>query len=136
VQAGFQRPDWSRRGFYNRTNFGGPLLLREPGRVRGRYADSAVTLLEVPHPSISLARYGRGDVIDLPDVLTFDDARYEAIMPRSLSAFCRRFGADVLDPFSSSDIAAAVREDRWADVEHHGVDRLDDLGKTSDKNAK
>ena len=23
IQAGFQLPDWSRRGFYDRTNFGG-----------------------------------------------------------------------------------------------------------------
>ena len=44
--------------------------------------------------SISLARFGKGDVVDqLRDVLTFDDAQYDAVMPRSLSAFCRRFGA-------------------------------------------
>jgi hypothetical protein len=75
--------------------------------------------LNVPHPFISLARFGRGDVIDLRDVLTFDDARYDAIMPRSLTAFCRRFGIDVADPLTGADIADAVKQGRWGDVASH-----------------
>lgn len=93
-------------GFYARS-FDVPTLIQ-----RSRY-------LQVPHPFISLARYGRGDVIDLRDVLTFDDARYEAIMPRSLTAFCERFGIHVPDPLTGADIAAAVREGRWSDVAAH-----------------
>jgi predicted 3'-5' exonuclease similar to PolB exonuclease domain len=71
-------------GFYARS-FDVPTLIQ-----RSRY-------LDVPHPYVSLARYGKGDVIDLRDILTFDDARYEAIMPRSLTAFCERFGIRVPD---------------------------------------
>ncbi len=75
--------------------------------------------LGVHAPDISLGRYGRGDVTDLRGVLTFDDARYEAIMPRSLTAFCKRFGIEVDDPLTGADIAQAVAEERWADVERH-----------------
>ena len=46
-------------------------------------------------------------------------ARYDAIMPRSLTAFCRRFGIDVPDPLTGADIALAVKEARWGDVEAH-----------------
>ncbi len=92
-------------GFCART-FDVPTLIQ-----RSRY-------LEVPHPLISLARYGKGDVIDLRDVLMFDNARCGAVMPRSLSAFCRRFGIDVEDALTGADIAA-VREGRWADVVSH-----------------
>jgi hypothetical protein len=93
-------------GFYARS-FDVPTLIQ-----RSRY-------LSVPHPSISLARFDRGDVIDLRDILTFDDARYDAIMPRSLTAFCRRFGIDVADPLTGADIAEAVKLGRWGDVASH-----------------
>jgi DNA polymerase III epsilon subunit-like protein len=93
-------------GFYARS-FDVPTLIQ-----RSRY-------LGVRYPFISLARFGRGDVIDLRDILTFDDARYDAIMPRSLTAFCRRFGIDVSDPFTGADIADAVKQGRWADVAVH-----------------
>ena len=76
-------------------------------------------LLDVRHPYISLARYGRGDVVDLRDILTFDDARYDAIMPRSLKAFAKRFGLDVTDDVDGADIHRLVQEGRWEAVEAH-----------------
>lgn len=38
VQAGFQLPDWSRRGFYDRTNFGGTFFFASLDAVRGGHA--------------------------------------------------------------------------------------------------
>jgi DNA polymerase III epsilon subunit-like protein len=92
---------------FNARSFDVPTLIQ-----RSRY-------LDVRHPYISLARFGKGDVTDLRDLLTFDDARYEAIMPKSLSAFCRRFGIDVPDALTGADVAAAVKDGRWGDVEGH-----------------
>lgn len=76
-------------------------------------------LLGVSHPPVSLAKYGRGDVIDVRDLLTFDDARYEALMPRSLKTFARRFGLPVDDQTDGKDIAALVAAGDWAGVEAH-----------------
>lgn len=76
-------------------------------------------LLGVKAPPISLGRFGRGDVTDLRDLLTFDDARYEAIMPRSLKAFCRRFGIPVTDAIGGDQIGQLVAEGRWEDVIAH-----------------
>lgn len=76
-------------------------------------------LLGVPFPRVSLARYGNGTVVDLREILTFDDARYEALMPRSLKAFCRRFGIPVDDPVDGSEIPALVAAGNWAAVEAH-----------------
>jgi hypothetical protein len=68
---------------------------------------------------VNLARFGRGDVIDVRELLTFDDARYEAIMTRSLDAFCRRFGIDVPDPFNGAQVAALVESGNWDGVAAH-----------------
>ena len=38
VQAGFQLPDWSRRGFYDRTNFGGTFFFASLDAYSGRQA--------------------------------------------------------------------------------------------------
>ena len=76
-------------------------------------------LLNVPFPKVSLNRYGRGDVTDIRDVLTFDDARYEAVMPRSLKAFCKRFGIENQDETSGADIAAMVAAGDWQGVTDH-----------------
>lgn len=78
-------------------------------------------LLGVKHPSVNLSRYGKGDVTDLRDLLTFDDARYEALMPRSLKAFCRRFGIAVEDEINGAEIPALVAAGEWASVEAHVV---------------
>jgi hypothetical protein len=76
-------------------------------------------LLGIPHPHVNLGRYGRGDVTDLRDLLTFDDARYEALMPRSLKVFCQRFGIPVEDAIAGGDIPALVAAGDWAAVEAH-----------------
>jgi hypothetical protein len=78
-------------------------------------------LLNVNHPRVRIDRYGRGDVIDVRDVLTFDDARYEAIMPRSLKAFCKRFGIPVDDPIDGKDIPELVAAGKWELVKSHVV---------------
>lgn len=76
-------------------------------------------LLGVPHPDISLAKFGRGDVTDLREILTFDDARYEAIMPRSLDAFCKRFGIVVTDDWTGADVPTLIKDGNWKGVEAH-----------------
>ena len=38
IQTGFQLPDWSRRGFYDRTNFGGTYFFSGLDCLRGRPA--------------------------------------------------------------------------------------------------
>jgi hypothetical protein len=55
------------------------------------------------------------------DVLTFDDARYEAIMPRSLKAFCKRFGIPVDDDVDGKDIPELVAAGKWELVKSHVV---------------
>ena len=76
-------------------------------------------LLGVEHRPINLARFGKGSIIDLREILTFDDARYEAIMPRSLKMFARRFGLPVDDAVSGADIPALVAAGEWDQVISH-----------------
>jgi hypothetical protein len=78
-------------------------------------------LLRVRPGFVSLNRYGKGTVIDLRDILTFDDARYEAIMPRSLKTFCRRFGVPVEDAIDGAQVPQLVADSRWNDVVAHVV---------------
>jgi hypothetical protein len=93
-------------GFCSRT-FDAPTLIQ-----RSR-------LLNVPHPKLRIDRYGRGDVIDVRDILTFDDARYEALMPRSLKTFARRFGIPVTDEIDGQDIGQLVKNGDWIGVKWH-----------------
>lgn len=76
-------------------------------------------LLSVGHRALNLARYGKGSIIDLREVLTFDDARYEALMPRSLKMFCKRFGLPVTDEVSGADIPQLVADGKWDEVISH-----------------
>jgi hypothetical protein len=76
-------------------------------------------LLQVNYQDVNLARFGKGSVIDLREVLTFDDARYEALMTRSLKVFCRRFGIPVDDPIDGVDIPSLIATGHWADVVAH-----------------
>jgi predicted PolB exonuclease-like 3'-5' exonuclease len=76
-------------------------------------------LLGVNHPRVRIDRFGRGDVVDVRDVLTFDDARYEAIMPRSLKTFCKRFGIQVDDEIDGKDVGELVRAGKWELVKVH-----------------
>jgi hypothetical protein len=76
-------------------------------------------LLNVAYRAVNLARFGKGSVIDLRDILTFDDARYEALMPRSLKAFCRRFGLEVSDPVDGKDIGQLLADANWDGIIAH-----------------
>ena len=76
-------------------------------------------LLGVEHRAINLARYGKGHVIDLREILTFDDARYEAIMPRSLKMFCKRFGIPCDDGVNGADVPALIQDGNWDAVISH-----------------
>lgn len=76
-------------------------------------------LLGVKHPDLSLAKFGRGSVTDLREILTFDDAHYTAIMPRSLDAFCKRFGIVVTDDWTGADVPALIKQENWDGVAAH-----------------
>jgi hypothetical protein len=76
-------------------------------------------LLKVEHRPLNLARYGKGSIIDLREILTFDDARYEAIMPRSLKMFAKRFDIPVDDAVSGSDVPALIAAGEWEAVIGH-----------------
>lgn len=82
-------------------------------------------LLGVSAPKLSLARYGRGSVIDVRDELTFDDARYEAIMPRTLKAFAKRFGIPCADEATGKDVASLVASGDWEGVRSHCLSDVD-----------
>lgn len=76
--------------------------------------------LGVRHRTPDLGRYAKGNgMIDLRDVLTFNDMRYEAIMPRSVKCFARRFGIPHTDAVSGADIPALVAAGSWDLVESH-----------------
>lgn len=76
-------------------------------------------LLGVRHPKVHIDRFGRGDVLDVRDMLTFDDARYESIMPRTLKAFARRFGIPVHDDVNGASVPSLVRAGEWDQVIAH-----------------
>ena len=95
---------------FNCRSFDLPLLIQ-----RSRY-------LGVTYPPINLARYGRGDAIDIRDILTFDDLRPETKqMPRSLAMFCRRVGLHVVDHdrYTSAEIPRLVAVGNWTAVAAH-----------------
>lgn len=76
-------------------------------------------LLGIDHRTLNLARFGKGSVIDVRDVLTFDDARYEAVMPRSLKMFCKRFGIPCDDAIDGAQIPALVAAGQWDQIISH-----------------
>jgi hypothetical protein len=82
-------------------------------------------LLDVPHPHLNLARYGRGDVLDVKDALSFDDIRRDYIMPQSLKAFAKRFGIPHTDPTSGKDVASMVAAGDWEGVRAHNLSDVD-----------
>ncbi len=94
-------------GFYIRQ-FDLPMMIQ-----RSRY-------LGVPHLMPDLGRYSRSNgVVDLYDLLTFNDLRAETIMSRSVHSFCRRFGIPVEDIVSGADIPALVAAGDWTAVDSH-----------------
>jgi len=76
--------------------------------------------LGVAYPEIDLGRYAKfSTVIDLFDLLTFNDARCTSVMKRSLRSFCRRFGIEVNDETDGADIPALVLFGAWDTVRDH-----------------
>ncbi len=88
---------------FNCVTFDLPVLLR-----RSLY-------LGVHPPNIALDRYRHPGVTDLLQLLSYNGA----LKLRGLSFYAKRFGFDVADDITGADIAQAVAEERWADVEHH-----------------
>jgi predicted PolB exonuclease-like 3'-5' exonuclease len=88
---------------FNCLGFDLPVLLR-----RSLY-------LALVRPMIQIDKYRHPAVTDLSDELSFAGK----LRLRSLSFYCKRFGIDVADTLRGADIAAAVRDGRWADVASH-----------------
>jgi predicted PolB exonuclease-like 3'-5' exonuclease len=88
---------------FNCLGFDLPVLLR-----RSLY-------LGVEAPSIQIDRFKHPKVTDLMDELSYGGK----LKLRGLAFYCKRFGIDVPDPLTGADIAQAVEEGRWQDVEHH-----------------
>lgn len=88
---------------FNCLGFDLPVLLR-----RSLY-------LDVPTPSIQIDRFKHPQVTDLMDELSFNGK----LKLRGLSFYSKRFGFDVPDTMQGADIAQAVTDGRWADIEAH-----------------
>jgi predicted PolB exonuclease-like 3'-5' exonuclease len=88
---------------FNCITFDLPVLLR-----RSLY-------LGVRAPSIQVDRFRHPTVTDLLQVLS----HHGALRLRSLNFYCRRFGFAVTDTLTGADIAAAVANGRWSEIETH-----------------
>lgn len=88
---------------FNCLGFDLPVLLR-----RSLY-------LGVKTPEIQIDRFKHPHVSDLMQILSFNGA----LRFRGLAFYCKRFGIDVADELTGADIALAVAEGRWGDVERH-----------------
>lgn len=75
--------------------------------------------LGVTVPPVDRRKYDNRDLVDLFQLLTFDNAQATSAMSRSLKSFCRRFGIPVDDDVTGKDIAALIAADNWAAVEAH-----------------
>lgn len=88
---------------FNCLGFDLPVLLR-----RSLY-------LGIQRPSIQIDKYKHPRVTDLSDELSFAGK----LKLRSLAFYCKRFGIDIEDSLTGADIAYAVKEGRWTDIESH-----------------
>lgn len=76
--------------------------------------------LGVKAPEIDLGRYSRsGRIVDLYDLLTFQDSQRSFAMRRSLRSFARRFGIPVTDTVDGADVVQLVKADRWGEIAAH-----------------
>jgi len=76
IQAGFQLPDWSRRGFYDRTNFGGTFT----------FSGLNTYTLDRPRPYVFTQQQGNGDLAFLEKLLgTYVKDDWQALSGLSLS---------------------------------------------------
>ncbi len=90
---------------YNCLGFDLPVLLR-----RSLY-------LGIPAPHIQIDRFKHPRVTDLMDELSFNGK----LKFRGLAFYCKRFGIDIPDGLTGADIAAAVKAERWAEIEAHVI---------------
>ncbi len=82
--------------------------------------------LGVPHPAPDLGRYAKGSgILDLRDLLTFNDMKYSHLMPRTLTAFARRFRVPVTDTIAGKDIPQLVAVGDWDAVTTHCLADID-----------
>ena len=88
---------------FNCLGFDLPVLLR-----RSLY-------LGIKAPRIAIDRFKHPQVTDLMQVLSFNGT----LRLRGLSFYAKRFGFDIADTLTGADIAQAVTEGRWSDVEAH-----------------
>jgi hypothetical protein len=88
---------------FNCLGFDLPVLLR-----RSLY-------LGVPVPRIQIDRFKHPQVTDLMDELSFNGK----LKFRGLSFYCKRFGIDIVDELTGADMAQAVKDERWDDIEAH-----------------
>jgi len=94
-------------GFCIKT-FDLPLLIQ-----RSRY-------LGVNYPRLDLGKYSRGErVIDLYDILTFNDLRQDFVMRRTAKNFAKRFGIPVDDAVSGADVPALIAKGDYDAVLAH-----------------
>lgn len=76
--------------------------------------------LGIHPPALELGRYSRGHaIVDLYDMLTFNDQRGETMMRRSAKSFARRFGIPVTDTIDGKEIPALVAAGEWDKVAAH-----------------
>ena len=88
---------------FNCLGFDLPVLLR-----RSLY-------LGIDTPRIQIDRFKHPTVTDVMDELSFGGK----LKLRGLAFYSKRFGFDVPDTLTGADIAAAVHEGRWVDIERH-----------------
>lgn len=88
---------------FNCLAFDLPVLLR-----RAQY-------LGVAMPALQVDKFKHPQVTDLAMMLSFNGL----VRMRSLRFYAQRFNLGVDDPLKGEDMAAAVAEGRWADVEAH-----------------
>lgn len=76
--------------------------------------------LGVTHRTPDLGRYAKGSgILDLRDLLTFNDMRYANLMPRTLKAFAKRFGLPVTDDIDGKDVPALAAAGDWEAIAKH-----------------
>jgi hypothetical protein len=75
-------------------------------------------ILRVPFPAISLARYGRGDVVDLFDELTWHEGHHCAggAVSRSLDSFARVFDLPEMDNPGGGELVSVWAKDGRFDL--------------------
>lgn len=74
--------------------------------------------LGVPFPTFSLDKYRAGRLIDLQDILTFQN--FLTTKGRSLDFYRQRFGLDVPpNPCGGEDIPRLYREGQWETIREH-----------------